>query len=133
VRPPSPMPAELSMNVVFDDAEAAPPAAAASESTTSTRRMPGRRPSSLTRPAPRPRPRTVPAVSKKSDRSTESTTASALQKPSAETKCSEKSPTRPKCGVSTTLSGHVAEPLGKTFSSLISLTIVARIVVPMMP
>jgi hypothetical protein len=133
VRAPSPIPAELSMNVVFDDAEAAPPAAAATESTSSTRRMPGSRPSWVTRPARRPRPRTVPAVSKKSDSSTDSTIASALQKPSAEMKFSEKSPTRPKFGASTTLSGHVAVPLGKTFWSLISLMTVATSVVPRIP
>ena len=48
-------------------------------------------------------------------------------------KWSEKSPTRPKSGVAKTLSGHVAEPLGKTFLSLASLMIVARMVVPRIP
>ena len=133
VRAPSPMPAELSMNVVFEDADAAPPPAAASESTISTRRMPGNRPSGVTRSARRPRPRTVPAVSKKSDRSTATTTATALQKPSAETKWKEKLPTRLKSGVAKTLSGHVAEPLGKTFLSFASFTIVAMSVVPRIP
>ena len=87
----------------------------------------------MTSSARRPSPRTVPAVSKKSDSSTDRTTATALQKPSAETKCNEKLPTRPKFGASKILSGHVAEPLGKTFLSLASLMIVARIVVPRIP
>ena len=133
MRAPSPMPAELSMNVVFEDADAAPPPAAASESTISTRRMPGSRPSGVTSSARRPSPRTVPAVSKKSDSITETTTANALQKPSAETKWNEKFPTSPKFGASKILSGHVAEPLGKTFLSLASLMIVARSVVPRIP
>ena len=75
VRAPSPMPAELSMNVVFEEADAAPPPAAASESTSSTRFIPGSRPSGLTSSARRPSPSTVPAVSKKSESSTDSTTA----------------------------------------------------------
>src|SRR4051795_11328839 len=54
VRPPSPMPAELSMNVVFDDADAAPPAAAATESTSSTRRIPGSPQGAPAQPAPPP-------------------------------------------------------------------------------
>jgi hypothetical protein len=137
VRPPSLIPDADSMNVVFDDALAAPPAAAASESTRRTRFMPGSFPSSSSRPASSPSATAVPIVSKKSDSMTANTDTIAVQNPSAEKKSNEKFPRRLKSGVPVTESGTWAIPGPTAFQITlcpqIPLMIAAMIVVPMMP
>ena len=98
VRPPSPIPEADSMNVVFDDALAAPPAAAATESTSRTRFMFGSLPSSSSRPASSPSPTAVPIVSKKSDSMTANTGTIAAQNPSVAKNPNEKFPSETEVG-----------------------------------
>ena len=98
------------MNVVFDDALAAPPAAAANESTSRTRFMLGSRPSSFRNPASSPNPTAVPIVSKKSESMTVTTAAIAAATPIVEKNPNENSPTRLKSGVDVTESGTCAIP-----------------------
>src|SRR6266545_1240507 len=143
VRAPSATPAADSIYAVFDDVLAAPPAAAAIESTSRISRVRGGLPFLSIRPPSWPTATMVPMVSKKSVNISVKTNSSAVTMP---TSCHEPSrskwPSSPKSGAPTTLSGSTGtfspQPLGclppiDGPACTIASTMIARIVVPMMP